>query len=85
MHRGTIDVEIFGKMAADGVAPTERSTDAEFLRRAMLDLTGQIPSTAALTAFVADQRPDKRALARRVPPPLGCLQRPLDDVARRSP
>ena len=63
MHRGTIDVEIFGKMAADGVAPTERSSDAEFLRRAMLDLTGQIPSTAALTAFVADQRPDKRALA----------------------
>jgi len=63
MHRGTIDVEIFGKMAADGVAPTDRSTDAEFLRRAMLDLTGQIPSTAALTAFALDQRPDKRALA----------------------
>ncbi|MEO8584632.1 MAG: DUF1549 domain-containing protein [Acidobacteriota bacterium] len=62
-HRGTIDVEIFGKMAADGVVPTERSTDAEFLRRAMLDLTGQIPATAALTAFLADQRPDKRALA----------------------
>ena len=63
MHRGTIDVEIFGKMAADGVAPTDRSTDAEFLRRAMLDLTGQIPSTPALTAFALDQRPDKRALA----------------------
>jgi Protein of unknown function (DUF1553)/Protein of unknown function (DUF1549) len=63
MYRGTIDVEIFGKMAADGVAPTDRSTDAEFLRRAMLDLTGQIPSTATLTAFVLDQRPDKRALA----------------------
>ena len=62
-YRGTIDVEIFGKMAADGVAPTERSTDAEFLRRAMLDLTAQIPSSAALTAFVLDQRPDKRALA----------------------
>lgn len=62
-YHGTIDVEIFGKMAADGVAPAERSTDAEFLRRAMLDLTGQIPSTPALTAFVLDQRPDKRALA----------------------
>lgn len=61
-HRGTIDVEIFGKMAADGVVPTERSTDAEFLRRVMLDLTGRIPATADLTAFLADQRPDKRAL-----------------------
>ena len=62
-HRGTIDVEIFGKMAADGIAPADRSTDAEFLRRVMLDLTGQIPSTAVLTAFLADQRPEKRALA----------------------
>ena len=62
-HRGTIDIEIFGKMAADGIAPADRSTDAEFLRRVMLDLTGQIPSTAGLTAFLADQRPEKRALA----------------------
>ncbi|HEX7614809.1 MAG TPA: DUF1553 domain-containing protein [Thermoanaerobaculia bacterium] len=62
-HRGLIDVEIFGKMATDGIAPAERSTDAEFLRRAMLDLTGQIPSVAALTAFTLDERPDKRDLA----------------------
>src|SRR5512140_2915178 len=62
-YHGAIDVEIFGKMAADGVAPAERSTDAEFLRRVTLDLTGQIPSAPALTAFVLDQRPDKRAIA----------------------
>ncbi len=61
-YRGSIDVEIFGKMAADGVAPASRSSDAEYLRRVMLDLAGQIPDTATLTAFLADRRPDKRAL-----------------------
>ncbi len=60
-YQGAIDVEIFGKMAADGVRPTVRSSDAEFLRRATLDLVGQIPDAATLAAFVADQHPDKRA------------------------
>ncbi len=58
---GAIDVEIFGKMAADGVRPTVRSSDTEFLRRVTLDLAGQIPDAAMLAAFVADQHPDKRA------------------------
>ena len=61
-YRGSIDVEIFGKMAAYGIAPASRSSDAEYLRRVMLDLAGQIPDTATVTAFLADQRPDKRAL-----------------------
>jgi Protein of unknown function (DUF1553)/Protein of unknown function (DUF1549) len=60
-RRGVIDVEIFGKMAADGVLPTVRSSDPEFLRRVTLDLVGQIPDAAMLAAFVADQHPDKRA------------------------
>jgi hypothetical protein len=60
-YHGAIDVEIFGKMAADGVRPTVRSSDAEFLRRVTLDLVGQIPDAAMLAAFVADQHPDKRA------------------------
>jgi hypothetical protein len=60
-YQGAIDVEIFGKMAADGVRPTVRSSDPEFLRRVTLDLVGQIPDAAMLAAFVADQHPDKRA------------------------
>ena len=34
-----------------------RSTDAEFLRRASLDLVGLLPTPERLAAFVADQRP----------------------------
>ena len=62
-YRNPVDQEIFGKMAADGVVPTKRSDDAEFLRRVMLDLTGQIPDAAQVKAFLADGRPDKRGHA----------------------
>ena len=34
--------------------------DAEFARRIYLDLTGMVPSSAELTAFIADASPDKR-------------------------
>ena len=37
------------------------ASDAEFLRRVTLDLAGQIPSAAAVKAFIADTAPDKRA------------------------
>src|SRR3974377_2097125 len=32
-YRNPVDQEIFGKMAADGVVPTVRAGDTEFLRR----------------------------------------------------
>jgi len=47
--------------AADGPL-AERTTDAEFLRRATLDLAGRIPTVDELRAFLDDARPDKRAL-----------------------
>jgi hypothetical protein len=38
-----------------------RSDDAEFMRRAYLNLNGIIPSTEEARAFLADKAPDKRA------------------------
>ncbi len=56
-----IDVEIFAQLKADGIVPTVRSSDEEFLRRVTLDLTGRIPDPATVLAFLSDPRPDKRA------------------------
>jgi len=40
---------------------TPRSSDAEFLRRVHLDLTGQVPAAAITRSFLADTGTDKRA------------------------
>ncbi len=55
-----IDDYIFGKMAADGVVPAPPATDAEFLRRVSLDLTGRIPSVEQVEQFLKDDNPLKR-------------------------
>jgi uncharacterized protein DUF1549/uncharacterized protein DUF1553 len=44
-----------------GVSPAKPATDAQFLRRVYLDLSGTLPSPEAVTAFLADAAPDKRA------------------------
>ena len=56
-----VDTEIFGKMQRDGIAPAPLAGDAEFLRRVTLDLTGQIPDSATVKAFLDDKSTDKRA------------------------
>jgi hypothetical protein len=58
-----IDTEIFGKMVKDGIHWTSRSSDAEFLRRVTLDLTGEIPDAATTKAFLTDSAADKREKA----------------------
>lgn len=55
-----VDVYTLAKMQRDGVAPARLTSDTEFLRRAYLDLTGRIPSSDAVRAFLADNAPDKR-------------------------
>lgn len=55
-----IDDEVFGKMVKDGVPWTSPSSDAEFLRRVTLDLTGEIPDPEGVKAFLADPGSDKR-------------------------
>ncbi|MSV29807.1 MAG: DUF1549 domain-containing protein, partial [Bryobacterales bacterium] len=55
-----IDDFIFGKMAADGVVPAPLASDAEFLRRVSLDLTGRIPGVEQVEQFLKDENPLKR-------------------------
>jgi hypothetical protein len=56
-----IDDHIAAKLAAEGVTPSPKATDAEFLRRAYLDLTGVIPTAAQARAFLDDTDPAKRS------------------------
>lgn len=46
-----------------GVTPAAAVADTAFLRRLTLDLTGLIPTTAEVRAFLQDTAPDKRARA----------------------
>ena len=45
-----------------GVEPAPLASDSEFLRRVYLDLVGVIPRASEVREFLADARPDKRAL-----------------------
>ncbi|MCX6606041.1 MAG: DUF1549 domain-containing protein, partial [Acidobacteria bacterium] len=56
-----VDQHLFAKMANDNVPSAPASTDAEFVRRNHIDLTGRIPAAEVVEAFLADPAPDKRA------------------------
>jgi hypothetical protein len=43
-----------------GIVPSDPCTDSQFVRRAYLDITGTLPTPAQVTAFLEDNRPDKR-------------------------
>lgn len=55
-----IDELLLETMQQQGVAPAEKSSDPEFLRRISLDLAGSIPSVSHAREFLADESPDKR-------------------------
>ena len=55
-----IDQLIARKHEKLGIVASSICTDAEFIRRASLDITGTLPAAEDVRSFLADQSPDKR-------------------------
>jgi hypothetical protein len=55
-----IDALLAASWKSQGIEPAAKTTDAEFVRRAYLDLIGRIPSVAETLAFLDDTQPNKR-------------------------
>src|SRR4051794_32005500 len=58
---GLVDKAIQERLVAAKVTPAPPADDAEFLRRAYLDLTGVIPPADKAAAFLDSRTPQKRA------------------------
>ncbi len=56
-----IDKLVDAKLAKLNVAPSDVCSDADFLRRAFLDLTGTLPTMEEARSFLSDRAKDKRA------------------------
>ena len=55
-----IDKLVVNKLSKMGIVPSDLCTDAEFLRRLSLDLTGTLPTSSEVKAFLEDSSPKKR-------------------------
>ena len=55
-----IDEQVFSKLRRFNILPSELSSDAEFLRRICLDLTGQLPPKQKVREFLFNNDPNKR-------------------------
>ena len=55
-----IDELIVAKLRKLGIVPSQLCTDAEFLRRVSLDMTGTLPALQEIEEFLADTSPSKR-------------------------
>lgn len=56
-----VDELVVNKLRKLGIVPADLCTDAEFLRRASLDVCGTLPSPGEIEAFLTDAASDKRA------------------------
>ncbi len=56
-----IDGFVASKLAKLGLEPSAVCSDAEFLRRASIDITGSLPAPEEIESFLVSKRPDKRA------------------------
>ncbi len=59
--RNPVDVAVRALLREKGIEPAFRCSDAVFLRRVYLDVTGTLPEPRAVLRFLADRRPGKRA------------------------
>jgi hypothetical protein len=59
-RRNLIDNYTFAKLRNLSILPSKPSSDAEFLRRVCLDLTGTLPPPQRVREFLASKDPDKR-------------------------
>ena len=60
-RRNFIDDELLKRLESLKVPPSPAATDAAFLRRVTLDLTGEQPQPESVRQFLADADPEKRA------------------------
>ena len=61
-----IDKHVNAKLQKRKILPSEECTDAEFVRRVYLDLTGTVPTAAQARAFVEDKTPSQQKRAKLV-------------------
>ena len=59
-RRNFIDDELLKRLESLKVPPSPSASDAAFLRRVSLDLTGEQPAPNEIRRFLADHHPDKR-------------------------
>ncbi len=58
--RTEVDQHVISKLRKLGIVPSDVCTDAEFLRRVSLDITGTLPTANQVREFLADSSPKKR-------------------------
>ncbi|TDU73390.1 Ig-like protein group 2 [Prosthecobacter fusiformis] len=57
-----VDRLVYARHQKLGLLPSDICTDEEFMRRSSLDAIGMLPTAERTKEFLADKRPDKRAL-----------------------
>ena len=58
---GALDRLVLATLETRGIVPANPCSDAVFVRRVFLDVTGTLPDPAEIRAFSRDRRPDRRA------------------------
>lgn len=61
LKAGEIDQLVAKEQEAAKIKPSSKTSDEQFIRRVMLDLTGRLPLPADVTEFAEDKDPNKRA------------------------